>query len=70
MTNLSLEKLMKRGALWRGRQNVTAVETVEPTGWESLDDLIGGWPRGALTELLSNRYSGLPLLMPALAALS
>jgi len=70
MTNVSLEKLVKRGALWRGRQGVAAVESVEPTGWESLDALIGGWPRGALTELLSNRHSGLPLLMPALSGLS
>jgi len=70
MTNVSLEKLVKRGALWRGRQGVAAVETVEPTGWESLDALIGGWPRGALTELLSNRHSGLPLLIPALSGLS
>ena len=35
MTNVSLEKLVKRGALWRGRQGVAAAESVEPTGWES-----------------------------------
>jgi len=70
MANVSLEKLMQHGTLWRGRQGIATAETVEPTGWESLDALIGGWPRGALTELLSNRHSGLPLLMPALAGLS
>ncbi|MCP3869678.1 MAG: translesion DNA synthesis-associated protein ImuA [Gammaproteobacteria bacterium] len=70
MADINLEKLVTRGTLWRGRQDVSPAETVEPTGWEPLDALIGGWPRGALTELLSNRYSGLPLLIPALAGLS
>jgi len=70
MSETGLERLMRHGALWRGRGSVPAAASVEPTGWERLDDMIGGWPRGALTELLSSRDCGLPLLMPALAKLS
>jgi hypothetical protein len=57
-----------------GRVQSDSSPCAQPTGFEALDAALpqGGWPIGALTELLSN-VSGigeLRLLMPALAALT
>ncbi len=62
---------MARGLLWRGREAPPDPGRVEPSGWSVLDQCIGGgWPRGALAELLSRRHLGLSLLLPLLARLS
>ena len=59
--------------VWRG--NVAAVaRAVIPTGFHELDRALpgGGWPLGAITEILVDGYGigELELLMPALAALT
>jgi hypothetical protein len=65
-----LDDLVQRGAVWRGRSAGAARGRSLPTGWAGLDRRIGGgWPRGALTELLTARGCGLGLLVPALVAL-
>lgn len=68
----SLDQLLRQGQLWRGA--VADGLPVEPTGRAALDRLLpgGGWPLGALTELL-HEQSGigeLQLILPALARLT
>jgi len=66
-----LDELVQRGAVWRGRSVAGQAGDCLPSGWDELDRLIGGgWPRGALTELLAERHCGLGLFVPALARLS
>ena len=69
----ALQRLLKRPDIWQGR-DAAGGETGEATGFERLDGALpgGGWPRGALTELLPERagIGELRLLMPALARLS
>lgn len=68
----TLETLLARPDLWRahGRVEGAGLATGEP----SLDALLpgGGWPRGALVEVLSQQagIGELSLLLPALAPLS
>jgi hypothetical protein len=67
----SLDKLVQQGVLWRGRDGVADARRCLSTGWRDLDELTGGgWPRGALTELLLEGEAGLGVLLPALARLS
>jgi cell division inhibitor SulA/protein ImuA len=61
--------------IWRGRGSPAAVaRAVVPTGFRELDAALpgGGWPLGAITEVLVDGYGigELGLLMPALAALT
>lgn len=65
--------LLQHPNLWRGDQHLTTVSSV-PTGFNNLDAALpgGGWPIGALTELLI-KHEGmgeLSIFMPALARLS
>jgi cell division inhibitor SulA/protein ImuA len=66
--------LDQRPDLWRGNRPLAAAPPGIPTGWAELDGLLagGGWPRGAVTEVLAAGpgAGGLRLLMPALAQLS
>ena len=59
--------------VWRGKV-ATVARAVIPTGFRELDQALpgGGWPLGALTEILVDGYGigELGLLMPALAALT
>lgn len=57
--------------VWRGERQRDAVPTVS-TGLRTLDDgLLGGWTRGALTQLITPAAGfGLSLLLPTLAALT
>ena len=59
--------------IWRGKA-ATVARAVIPTGFRDLDRALpgGGWPLGALTEILADGYGigELGLLMPALAALT
>lgn len=65
--------LDQRVDLWRGNQPPVGAPPGVPTGWAGLDGLLagGGWPRGAVTEILTTGpgAGGLQLLMPALAQL-
>lgn len=66
-----LKNMLQDGQLWRGRKGELPGHAVESTGWGVLDDICGGgWPRGALSEIISSDAHGLSLLMPALAKLS
>jgi hypothetical protein len=67
----ALDPLLQRADLWRGRQQ-PAARPVVPTGFPELDDRLvgGGWPCGALTELLGEGLVGSGLLLPALGRLS
>ena len=64
-----IDRLVQQGLVWRGRAPVQPREAVVSSGLASLDEALGGgWPRGALTELLADG-PGLSLLLPALAEL-
>lgn len=61
--------------IWRGRQTQAPHRLATlPTGWPALDEMLpgGGWPVGALTEMLTGRdgLGELSLLLPALAQLT
>jgi hypothetical protein len=68
-----LATLLNHPAIWRGDDCAPAADTV-PTGYVELDAVLpgGGWPRGALTELLVERHGigELRLLLPALSLLA
>ncbi len=70
---MNLDHLLQRADIWRGGQ-LTAAAGVVASGYSELDALLpgGGWPQGALTEILMPRQGigALRLLMPALARLS
>ena len=72
---LKLEKLLQENQhLWRGRDNNTPHSDGLHTGFPALDALLpdGGWPKGALLEVIVPRWGTgeLQLMLPALAALS
>jgi protein ImuA len=69
----SLDLVLQHPAIWRGNQYAkVAVESI-PTGFAALDAQLpgAGWPRAALTELLTNHQGigELRLLTPALVRL-
>ena len=71
MQVLSHEQLKREGALWQGRRPQVAADRHLPSGWSVLDEVLGGgWPRDALTEIISESHHGLPLLLPLLERLS
>jgi hypothetical protein len=69
----ALEDILQQHSVWRGAAFARPAGVV-PTGYGSLDHELpgGGWPSGALTEILGGlRGIGeLQVVMPALAALS
>lgn len=69
---MNLDELLQRADLWRGG-HVSSAPAVA-TGFPALDALLpgGGWPLGALTELVLQHegIGELRLLLPALARLS
>jgi cell division inhibitor SulA/protein ImuA len=69
----ALEEILQRHPVWRGGPLACAVPALA-TGFGELDRELpgGGWPQGALTEILANRegIGELELVLPALAALS
>lgn len=72
---MTFEALLSgRVDLWRGKAPVTAPKPAEATGYPALDVLLagGGWPRGAVTEVLEEHpgCGGLELVLPVLARLS
>lgn len=70
----ALESVLQHPGIWRGNQRAQTAEDALPTGYAALDELLpgGGWPRGALTEVLIERQGigELRLLTPTLARLS
>jgi len=69
----SLEHILQQQRVWRGAAPARLVPAL-PTGFPVLDAELpgGGWPTGALTEILCNHQAigELALLLPALAALT
>jgi hypothetical protein len=69
----ALESILQQHPVWRGGAVSCAAPAV-PSGFASLDRELpgGGWPAGALTEILGGRegVGELQLVLPALAALS
>ncbi len=67
----SLDALLQHPGIWRGDRLAEAGADVLPTGFAELDEQLpgGGWPQGALTEILIERQGigELRLLLPALA---
>lgn len=67
------QALLDQAGLWRARNGVQRVATIA-TGYPELDRQLpgGGWPLGALTELIVGHYGigELRLFLPALSALS
>ena len=70
MAEARLEELFRQGLLWRGETDSPESARLLASGFAELDALIGGWPRGALVELLCAGSAGLSLLLPLLARLS
>lgn len=72
--NTTIDSVLRHPGIWRGDERAQAVTDAVPTGFAELDELLpgGGWPRGALTEILAERegIGELHLLMPALVCLS
>jgi hypothetical protein len=70
----ALESVLQHPGVWRGADRAQAGGDVLPTGFAELDAVLpgGGWPRGALTEILLERegIGELRLLLPALARAS
>ena len=68
-----LEQVLENPRVWRGRGQAQA-EAGLSSGYEKIDQHLpgGGWPRHALTEILTEQYGvgELQLLMPALSRLS
>ena len=69
----ALEEILQRHPVWLGRAPQLAAPAL-PTGFPALDAELpgGGWPRGAVTEILGSQHGigELQLVLPALAALT
>lgn len=68
---MNLHDVLQRQDIWRGGGTAAAAHLL-PTGHAALDAAIGGWPRDALVELLTDHtgIGEISLLLPTLAALS
>lgn len=69
----SLESLLQSARVWRAGEGAAPGDSALSTGLPGLDALLaGGWPRGALTEILAARrgIGALQLLVPTLARLN
>jgi hypothetical protein len=70
----AIQSLLQNPAIWRGSEQARVTLPSIPTGFSELDRELpgGGWPRGVISELLTERngIGELSLLMPALAQLS
>lgn len=69
-----LDALFAARTLWHAGRSVAAPAAGVPTGFDALDALLpqGGWPRGALSELLlpADGVGELSLLLPVLSQLT
>jgi hypothetical protein len=70
---MALEEILRRQPIWRGALSRAEIPVVS-TGYPAFDKQLpgGGWPTGALTEVLTGckGIGELQLVVPALAALS
>lgn len=70
----SLDAVLRRHPVWRGGSLAPSAAAAVPSGHATLDRELpgGGWPAGALTEILCARQGvgELQLVLPALAALT
>ena len=70
----TLQDILRRQPVWRGGALAAPAAPAVPTGFAALDRELpgGGWPAGALTEILAARQGvgELQLVLPALAALT
>ena len=70
----AIQSLLQNPAIWRGSEQARVTLPSIPTGFSELDCELpgGGWPRGVISELLTERsgIGELSLLMPALSQLS
>ena len=73
-TAANIHSLLQNPAIWRGDEQARVRFPSIPTGFAELDCELpgGGWPRGVVSELLSERsgIGELSLFVPALANLS
>src|SRR5258708_2702512 len=73
-TATNIQSLLQNPAIWRGDEQARVALPSIPTGFSEFDRELpgGGWPRGVVSELLTERsgIGELSLLMPALAQLS
>jgi hypothetical protein len=72
--SVTLEELLQRPKLWRGADCALPARPGLPTSFAGLDAALpgGGWPQGALTEILCGGagIGELSLVLPALARLT
>ncbi len=70
----NLDHLLRHPGIWQADRGGAVPQEALPTGFAELDQALpaGGWPLGALTEILSQGMGAgeLRLIMPALARLS
>lgn len=70
----SLEQILAHQHIWQANQSATAIPSGVPSGYPELDAVLpgGGWPQGALTEILHDRpgIGELRLITPLLSRLS
>lgn len=70
----TLQEILRRQPVWRGGAPPASAAPAVPTGFAVLDRELpgGGWPAGALTEILAacEGVGELRLVLPALAALT
>jgi len=70
----SLQDLLQRQSVWRGGAPAAPSQAVVPSGFAALDRELpgGGWPTGALTEILCAKegFGELQLVLPAFADLT
>ena len=71
---IALAEVLARPDVWRANGLASAALPAQPSGFAALDDELpgGGWPRGALTEILSDHVGvgECSLLIPAIARLA
>lgn len=75
MSNVvTLDSLLNQAQVWRGTEAGQSLPAGVPSGFAALDEVLpgGGWPQGALTEIISDHQGAgeLSMLMPTLARLS
>jgi len=68
----ALDTLLHNAAIWRGSERSRAESATIPSGFDAVDETLGGWPLGALVELIAQRegIGEVSVLLPALARLS
>ena len=68
----ALDTLLHNAAIWRGSERSRAESAVIASGFETFDETLGGWPLGALVEIIARRegIGEISVLLPALARLS